>query len=250
MFYKPYLCFVKLYLCFTKLYLCFIKLYLCFVSVGQRARARASLLRHGFDYKTRCRLHEFVSHGLVEIPQLPKTPFAGLCQYERMHTFYINYCSYLMDLLCKCVKSDMKAVVHRQVKSCHHFRDPITGRIHPRLQSLLNMTHLTAERRVRAIFYWAHVLGTKAEVIHESMRTHCIAAVSTLQLLLIATRGHRAYSQRELEIIFVDVGHHFFQCLETISEYVEHGRMERGTIAHQRNPNNTRPPVPFKRMKR
>ena len=40
----------------------------------------------------------------------------------------------------------------------------ITGHTHPRLPTVLKMTHLTAERRVRALFYWAHVLGTKARM--------------------------------------------------------------------------------------
>lgn len=155
-----------------------------------------------------------------------------------------------MDLLCVCVTREMQKKIHLYVKSCHQFRDPVSGRTHPRLQTLLKMTHLTAERRVRAIFYWAHVLGTKAEVIVESMRIHSLVAVSTLQLLLIATRGHRSYTLDELRIIFHETGREFFKSLEKLAEYVDKVRMKNGREAHERNKNNTRPPVPFKRMKR
>ena len=67
---------------------------------------------------------------------------------------------------------------------------------------MLKMTHLTAERRVRAIFIWAHVLGTRAEVIVQPCRMHAKVAVAALQILLIAVRGHRPYSFRELVVIF------------------------------------------------
>ena len=140
--------------------------------------------------------------------------------------------------------------IHDYVYSCHNFRDPVTGLAHPRLYELLHNVHLTAEKRVRAIFYWAHVLGTNAEVIVERMRTSALAAVSTLQLLLIATRGHRSYTRSELDIVFLQVGHQFFTCLETMAGYVDAQRMSTGAAAHASNPSRTRPPVPFKRMKR
>ena len=115
---------------------------------------------------------------------------------------------------------------------------------------LMKMTNLTAEKRVRAVFYWAHVLGTKTDVIVPDVRTPALVAVSTLQLLLIATRGHRSYTQKELDTIFIEVGHQFFRSLEMLATFVDGKRMETGAVAHARNPNNTRPPVPFKRMKR
>ena len=69
------------------------------VLIGQRARARASLFRHGWNYKHRCRLPDFAKNCLVHVPEFPPTPFGGLCHFERMHTFFIAYCDYLMELL-------------------------------------------------------------------------------------------------------------------------------------------------------
>ena len=217
---------------------------------SQRARARASLLRHGLLYKFKCRLCDVAQSCLVHIPPFPKTAFAGLCQYERIHTFYIGYCDYLTELLVTCVKKDMVAQVQECVRACHQFRDPVHGHIHPRLPQLLKTTHLTAERRVRSIFYWAHVLGTKATVIVEAMRTPAMAAVSTLQLLLIATRGHRAYTQKELKIIFHETGREFFRNCEILAAYIDSKRMARGREDHQRNPDKFLSPVPYKRLKR
>lgn len=220
------------------------------VGISQRARARASLQRHGFLYKYRCRLCDVARACLVHVPPFEKSIFAGLCQFERMHTFYIAYCDYLTQLLVACIKKGMEVKVQEYVQSCHQFRDPVYGTIHPRLPQILKMTHLTAERRVRSIFYWAHVLGTKAEVIVEEMRTVAMAAVSTLQLLLIATRGHRAYTTKELTTIFHETGSEFFHNLENLAAYCDSKRMERGREEHERNPDRNLPPVPYKRLKR
>ena len=140
--------------------------------------------------------------------------------------------------------------VQEYVRACHQFRDPVYGHIHPRLPQLLKTTHLTAERRVRSIFYWAHVLGTKATVIVEEVRMPAMAAVSTLQLLLIATRGHRAYTKKELTDIFEQTGGEFFRCVEALAEYGDTKRMEKGMADHQDNPDRHDAPVPYRRLKR
>ena len=219
-------------------------------AISQRAKARAKLKRHGWNYKRRCRLMDVANHCLLDTPQFPLTPFAGLLHYERMHTFFINYCTYLMDALSQLVPKEKYNIVNDIVRQCHQFRDSCSGRTHPRLKSVLKMTHLTAERRVRAIFYWAHVLGTRADVIVAPMRTNAQVAVATLQLLLIAVRGHRAYTRVELDTIFIDVGSEFFKTMEKMSQFLEQERVRKGQEAHARNPDNTRPPVPFKRQRR
>ena len=220
------------------------------ISISQRAKARSKLKRHGWNYKNKCRLLDVARHCLLPTPQFPKTPFGGLLHYERMHTFFINYCTYLLQTLSALVEKDKYNTINKIVRQCHEFRDPVSGRTHPRLKSILKMTHLTAERRVRAIFYWAHVLGTRAEVIPAPMRIHAQVSVSTLQLLLIAVRGHRAYTRTELDTIFIDVGSEFFKNLEMMSQFLEEKRLQTGQEAHARNPDNTKPPVPFKRQRR
>ena len=119
--------------------------------------------------------------------------FGGLVRYERMHVYFINYCTYLLDLLVKSVPQANYFSVHQVIRQCNQFRGPFTGDTQPRLPNLLKMTHLTAERRVRAIFYWAHVLGIHARVLIQPVRQAALRAVATLQLLLIAVRGHRVY---------------------------------------------------------
>ena len=127
---------------------------------GRRKRAREKLKRHGFDYTKRCRVVEQAPHCLVQVHKFGPRPFGGLIRYERMHVYFQNYCNYCVEAIIPCVHKEHYGYVHQVVRACHQFRDPISGKTHPRLPFLLKMTHMTAERRVRAIFYWAHVLGS------------------------------------------------------------------------------------------
>ena len=112
------------------------------------------------------------------------------------------------------------------------------------------MAYFSAEKRVRAVFYWAHVLGRTADVIDEPCRLHAQSAVAALQLILIATRGHRAYSGPELDIIYKDVGRQFFVHLEAMAQYKERNRVAMLQRRHESNPANNRAPVPWQRAKR
>ena len=216
--------------------------------ISQRSKARKKAKRHGWNYKRRCRMHKFANHCLVQIPRFGNVPFAGLIHFERIHIFNLNFCTYCMELLTACVVCAEE--VSRRARSCHQFRDPDTGVTHPRLPSLMKMTHFTAERRVRALFIWAHVLGTEADVIHPDVRVHAQVAVATLQIILIATRGHRAYTERELNVVFEEVGKQFFSALEAMAVFAEASRMQGGLEAHRKRPVVCRKPLPFKRQNR
>ena len=95
-----------------------------------------------------------------------------------------------------------------------------------------------------SIFYWAHVMGPKADIIVEDVRLNALATVSTLQLLLIVTRGHRSYTALEWDEIFGQAGQQFFANLETLAEYAEAKRMSRPLTA------GARERVPFTKMSR
>ena len=132
----------------------------------------------------------------------------------------------------------------------HVCRNSVTGSRHRRLTSVLHMTNLTAERRVRAIFYWAHVLGPAADIMPEHLRRHALTAVATLQILLIATRGHRSYTRHELDFIHSNIGKQFYTSLEALAVYADEQRIVKGNEAHRKQPTRNRPPVPFKKQKR
>ena len=219
-------------------------------TIRERKRRREQLQRHGLNYTKRCRLTDHAKKCLVNIKKHGVTLFAGLVRYERMHIYFLGYCTYAMEMFVQLVPKEHHVAVHQAVHACHHFRDPITGATHPRLPSLLKLVHLTAERRVRAIFYWAHVLGTRADVIVEPCRVYVQGAVACLQLILIATRGHRPYTSNELNIIFKDVGRRFFVHMEQIATYLDDIRVRKAREKYNRDPENLTPPVPWQKQTR
>ena len=210
-----------------------------------RKRARERLQRHGLSYKRRCTLTDHAKHCLVDIPSFGPRLFGGLARYERMHVYFINYCTYALELLIKSVPKKNYAAVQAAVQQCHQFRDPLTGATHPRLPNLLKMTHLTAERRVRAIFYWAHVLGVQARVVYEAIRHTTQRAVAYLQLILIAVRGHRAYTSGEWDVIFRGTGRQFFIALEELAQYHDEKDYDNKMVAHRRDPDRNAAPQHF-----
>lgn len=240
---------------------------------SRRKRVRDQLHRHGWNFAKRCRLPDHAKNILVPSTVLSPSPYGGLIRCDAMHVYFINYCTYTLELLSKLALQDKYSEINNSVKACHQFRsvrsyviyfahifeimtrmcdsrDPFSGSTHPRLPSVLHMKHLTAERRVRAIFYWAHVLGTDASVMPPNCRTEAQVAVASLQVLLIATRGHRCYTLDELNFIFEEIGTQFFKSLEALAEAANTIRMRTGHAAHNKQPDRCRVPVDFKKMKR
>ena len=109
---------------------------------------------------------------------------------------------------------------------------------------------LYRRKRVRAVFYWAHVLGNNATIMPQRIRLHCQCAVSSLQLLLIATRGHRSYTVDELRTIYEGFGRMFFTHLETITEYLTQKKFDEKQRKHDEDPENNDAPTPWQREKR
>jgi hypothetical protein len=90
--------------------------------ISSRKRARDKLFRHGWKYNQRCRLNEYAEHCLVDVAEFGPTVYGGLIRYERMHVYFINFCTYLLEQLSELVSKEMFATVARVVNDCHHFR--------------------------------------------------------------------------------------------------------------------------------
>jgi len=221
--------------------------------IAARKRARDKLHRHGYAYKKRCRLMDHADRCLLKTRHYglyTRPMHAGLFHFEAMHVYFINFCTYCLEMVAKLVPPSQYGNVAKTCRECQQFRDPDTGVTHPRLSDVLKMTHMTAERRVRAIFIWAHVLGTRAEVVPAPCRMHVKVMLATLQMLLIAVRGHRPYSLAEWNVIFKDVGSQFFRAMENIAVHVERDRVTRARQRHERNPTRYRAPRPFRQCLR
>ena len=216
----------------------------------QRKRYRDKLSRHGFKYNVECQLPRYCQKSLVHIPKFGPSIFGGLVRYERMHVYFLGFCKYLLEILVELTPKAKYVWVNKAARSCHQFRDPRTGVVHPRLSILTKLTYFTAEKMVRAVFYWAHILGMKAQVIPEPCRRHAQMAISTLQVILISTRGHRSYTSTELDVIFGDVGREFFRSLEAMTKWLHDNKLAKKRSDHERNPEKHAMPTPWERHAR
>ncbi len=84
-------------------------------AIRARKREREKLHRHGFNPQKKCRLHRYVRNSLVNVCDYGPKVYAGLIRYERMHIYFINYCTYCMDLLLQCVDSSRYDDVQRSL---------------------------------------------------------------------------------------------------------------------------------------
>ena len=213
----------------------------------QRRHSREKLRRHGFKYEVPCQLPYFCKDSLVHIPNFGPAIFGGLVRYERMHVYYLGFCKYLLQLLVDLTPKASYIRVNQAVRCCHRFRDPRTGVVHPRLSIITSLTHYSAEKMVRAVFYWAHVLGLRAQVIPEPCRQHAQMAVATLQLILICTRGHRSYTATEMDVIFERVGGTFFRSLEAMAKWLHDQKFNKKQRDHERDPDKHAKPTRWER---
>ena len=66
---------------------------------SRRKRVRDQLNRHGWNYKKRCRLDDHAKSIIVPSAVFtPPLPYGGLIRCDTMHVYFINYCTYLLEL--------------------------------------------------------------------------------------------------------------------------------------------------------
>ena len=213
----------------------------------QRSLCRDQLRRHGFKFEAQCHLPNCCKQCLVHIPNFGPAMFGGLVRYERMHVYYLGFCKYLLELLVDLTPKARYIWVNKAARNCHQFRDPRTGVLHPKLPTITALTYFTAEKMVRAVFYWAHVLGLRAQVIPEPCRQHAQMAVASLQLILICTRGHRSYTSTEMDVIFGQVGRTFFRSMEAMAKYLHDVKFAKRQQDHESNPDKHAKPARWRR---
>ena len=72
------------------------------------------------------------------------------------------------------------------------------------LTTLFKEADMTAMDRVSLFFFLPHVLGHEACLLPVALRQPVLRAVAVAQQIILAVRGLRSYSKRELEVIFDD----------------------------------------------
>ena len=216
---------------------------------GLHKQAAAEKLRRwGFNPSRRCCLLSVSDKLLINnhVPGAPPEVFPGLDWRDRMHglTIFIHRVFVqTFDGLSKTILSGPNRLMldQRLHYVCHRrgFRLPGTRRSYRVQKTCFSEVGMTATDRVCMMFLLSHVLGPNAEMVPDNVRQPLLTVIAYAQLLLIAVRGRRGYTQSQLETIF-DKGYKvLFGALQSLL-FIDYNKR---AAQHQAHPNSCNAPA-------
>ena len=181
-------------------------------------RARQQLQRHGFHRKQRCTLLDHADNILLRDPlQQRQSLFADVIYNDWLH-WELNVCDYMFDALVDVMTKEMKLECDANTRVLPMFRNP-DGSAVRRFKMVSENTYLTTARRLTLTFMWVHALGTKASMLPAPCRRPALVALCSLQTIILATHGRRAYTEAEWNRLLIESAMTFFDALEFLLEY-------------------------------
>ena len=209
-------------------------------------KASEILQRWGFHPSRRCCLHVTtdVDKLLVRIPGRDEV-FPCLDYRDRMHSMFIFLWRVITEAICHMSLSrNVKRILDQRLAAlCDRrcFRSD-EGQAYRRQKSIFDGVGMTASDKICMMFLLPHVLGHTSGLIPPEVLESLLEAIARTQLILIACRGQRSYTESELETIF-DRGYVvIFRCLDRIRRKELGKRMRE----HQADPDKYPLPKRFK----
>ena len=218
-----------------------------------RTIASEKLMRWGFNPKRRCLLPVVCCALLVRIAGMDEV-FAGVDLRDKLHGL-LAYLFRVFDRVFTNLK--IKGVIKKLLEQrlvwvglhgC--LRDPRTKRSYRVQRSLFNAANLGTVDKMCILFLLPHVLGHDAAILPENVRDDILHAISLAQQMIIAVRGNRSYTERELRQIFDEGFVAMFRHLERVNKINADADFAKKMTKHLRNPTRHRAPKRFKRQKR
>ena len=183
-------------------------------------RAREQLCRHGFHKKQRCTLLDHANSILVRDPnQQIQLLFAGLIFNDLLH-WLLNCCDYAFDAIEGVMTKEMTLGVDENNRRLPMFRKS-DGTGVRRFRVVCSNTYLTTARRITLSFVWIHALGTNAHMLPATCRRPALAALTHLQIIILACHGRRSYSVHEWSRLLIDSAMVLFDSLQFLMQYKE-----------------------------
>ena len=215
--------------------------------------ASEKLKRYGFNPERRCLLPVVCKHLLIKIPGKDEV-FACVDQRDRMHGAFIFIHRSLTELFIKMrLSGAVKKILDQRItKVCLEggIRHPITNRSYRVQNSIFSETNMSTSDRVCVIFLLPHILGHEARILPQEIRYPVLKAIAIAQQIIIAMRDGRAYTERELQLIFDDGYIELCRHFETIYAVSSNKRYRYELDRHQRNPAKYTRPKRFQRRSR
>jgi len=194
------------------------------VRSAARRAARLRLGRHGWHPTRRCGLLDVAKSCLLPGP-VGGGVLRGIIGVDVLHGLYIAWNRYLFGTLRKLLPSETSKARKAldSVIAGFVLRDPETGKRQRNLDSLLGQEGLTAEKRVMLMVLLATALGTSGGVLGapREIVEAVTQSVASAEVVFLACRGHRSYTEDELSMIFKDQAMLFFGSLAKVMKYAD-----------------------------
>ena len=171
-----------------------------------RDTARAKLKRWGFNFERRCCITRVCRNLLVRIPGKDEV-FPCLDFRDTLHGIVMFLARQLMEGIDYIpFTPGQRRTLDRRLAllgSNRFFRDPM-GTLYRSQHSIFADVGMTAHDRIQMLFYLPHVFGPCADSVFPDQQLYLplMTAVARAQLIVIACRGLRCYTQSELRHIF------------------------------------------------
>lgn len=171
-----------------------------------RTMARLKLKRWGFNFDRRCCIPRVCRNLLVRIPGRDEV-FPCLDFRDSLHGIVMFLARQLMEALDYIPFTPAQRRILDQrlalLGSNRYFRDPM-GALYRSQHSIFSDVDMTGHDRIQMLFYLPHIFGPFADTVLPDPQLHLplMTAVARAQLIVIASRGLRCYTQSELRQIF------------------------------------------------
>jgi hypothetical protein len=212
--------------------------------------ARNKLKRWGFNWNRRCCLRSSCDKLLVRIPGRDEV-FPSVDWRDTLHGLMMFLHRVLMEGVdgLHVLTAKIKRLLNQRLrKVCHRrcFRAP-DGKAYRTQKSIFSDVGMTAVDKTCMIFLLPHVLGPGADIIPDQRyRTPLLEAIAWAQLMIIAARGLRSYTEEELNIVYNRGYLRFFAAMEELRRLDYDARV----LCHEQKQDDEPPPKRFKRQHR
>ena len=158
--------------------------------------------------------------------------FGGLFAYDIMHTVFIGAIGYLLEAIVDILTPSKQRQLDSRSDKLSPLRNPVTGKSVRRVIKSTQLSYLTAEQKVIALFTMTHALGHRAAICPDETRHDVLTAISAMQIICYVTRGKKPFTEAEHNHVFKVIGKKFWYSLSRLVRYKESRRAMR---VHQRN---------------
>ena len=129
-------------------------------------------------------------------------------------------------------------------------RDPVNYRAYRVQSTMFHDKNVTTVNRVSTLFLLPHAIGHRALLFHPEDGDHVLCMIAQAQMMIIACRGRRSYTEDELRSIYDHGFVVFFQQVELLRARAHERNFESRRSKHVQNPEKNPKPRAFKRKSR